>query len=143
MSENKMRCIMSENKQIADRRLDSAGEHELDAVRRATVTPAVDIVENAHAITLWADLPGVSRERLEIKVHDGALSIEGEATLPVSQDLRISHAEVRVPYFSRRFSVSDDFDTAKIDALLKDGVLKLTIPRREEAKPRKVEIRVG
>ncbi|BBQ02684.1 heat-shock protein (plasmid) [Burkholderia sp. SFA1] len=134
---------MSENKQIADRRPDSAAEHELDAVRRATVMPAVDIVENAHAITLWADLPGLSRERLEIKVHDGALSIEGEAILPVSQELRLSHAEVRVPYFSRRFSVSDDFDTTKIDALLKDGVLKLAIPRREEAKPRKIEVRVG
>ncbi|WP_045462516.1 Hsp20/alpha crystallin family protein [Caballeronia cordobensis] len=105
--------------------------------------PSGDIVENAHAITLWADLPGVSRERLEIKVHDGALSIEGEAILPVSQELRLSHAEVRVPYFSRRFSVSDDFDTTKIDALLKDGVLKLAIPRREEAKPRKIEVRVG
>jgi HSP20 family molecular chaperone IbpA len=50
---------------------------------------------------------------------------------------------VRAPYFSRRFTVSEDFDTSRIEASLKDGVLKLTIPRRDEAKPRRIEVRTG
>ncbi len=105
---------MSENTQVANQRRDSADHREVDAVRRAAVTPPVDIVENAHAITLWADLPGVSRERLEIKVHDGALTIEGEATVPVPQDLlAIPRRSPFTLFFSsvlceRRFRYSKD-----------------------------------
>jgi HSP20 family molecular chaperone IbpA len=61
----------------------------------------------------------------------------------VPASLQLSHAEVRAPWFSRRFTVSEDFDTPRIEAALKDGVLKLTIPRRDEAKPRHVEVKVG
>jgi HSP20 family molecular chaperone IbpA len=93
-------------------------------------------------VTLLADLPGVTRERLEVSVHDGNLTIEAESAVPTPPNLHLSHAEVRAPYFSRQFAVSDDFDTSRIEANLKDGVLKLTIPRREEAKPRRIEVRV-
>lgn len=111
--------------------------------RRATLTPSVDIVEDLHAVTLFADLPGVPRERLDIKVHDGSLTIEGESVVRTPANLRLSHAEVRAPYFARRFTVSDDFDTSRIDATLKDGVLRLTIPRREESKPRRIDVNIG
>lgn len=111
--------------------------------RRTVLTPAVDVFEDSHAVTLWADLPGVPREKLEIKVHDGDLSIEAESVVRTPPNLRLSHAEVRAPYFQRRFAISDDFDTSKIEANLKDGVLKLTIPRREESKPRRIEVNVG
>ncbi|MFP3646159.1 Hsp20/alpha crystallin family protein [Paraburkholderia sp. SIMBA_054] len=114
-----------------------------EARRRVALTPAVDIFEDAHAVTLWADLPGVSKEKLDINVHDGSLTIEAESMVPVPPNLALSHAEVRAPYFSRRFNVSEDFDTSRIEASLKDGVLKLTIPRRDEAKPRRIEVRTG
>jgi HSP20 family molecular chaperone IbpA len=109
--------------------------------RRPTVTPAVDIVEDAHGITLWADLPGVAKENLDVKVHDGNLSIEAQATVASPAGLRLQHAEIRAPFFARAFSLSSDFDTTRIDANLQDGVLKLTIPRRDEARPRKIEVR--
>ena len=135
---------MSDNMQLAQRDEGDVSRQEADAApRRVTLTPAVDIFEDAHAITLLADLPGVPREKLDIKVHDGSLTIEGESVVPVPPNLALSHAEVRAPYFSRRFAVSDDFETSKIEALLKDGVLKLTIPRRDEAKPRRIEVHVG
>jgi HSP20 family protein len=111
--------------------------------RRATVTPPVDIVEDSKAVTLWADLPGVSKDKLDIRVHDGSLTIEGESAVPAASNVRLSHAEVRAPYFARRFTISDDFDTSKIEANLKDGVLKLVIPRREQAQPRRIEVNVG
>ncbi|MDQ7979463.1 Hsp20/alpha crystallin family protein [Paraburkholderia sp. SARCC-3016] len=120
----------------------ASGREDKEA-RRTTITPAVDIVEDNRAVTLWADLPGVSKDRLDIRVHDGNLVIEAESSVPTPANLRLTHAEVRAPYFARRFTVSDDFDTSKIEANLKDGVLKLTIPRRDEAKPRRIEVSVG
>ncbi|AUT66499.1 Hsp20/alpha crystallin family protein [Paraburkholderia terrae] len=135
---------MSDNTQVAQRDQDAVTRAESsDVRRRATLTPAVDIFEDAHAVTLLADLPGVSKEKLDINVHDGSLTIEAESMVPVPPNLALSHAEVRAPYFSRRFTVSEDFDTSRIEASLKDGVLKLTIPRRDEAKPRRIEVRTG
>lgn len=134
---------MTENTQVAQQGTNDVARKNEDTVRRATVTPAVDIVEDSHGITLWADLPGVSREKLDVKVHDARLTIEAEAALPVQAAVRVHHAELRAPRFARAFTVSDDFDTTKIDANLTNGVLRLTIPRREEARPRRVEVRAG
>ena len=113
------------------------------SVRRMTITPAVDIFEDGQAVTLWADLPGVTRDKLDVRVHDGNLSIEAEAVVPTPANLRLQHAEVREPRFARTFTLSPDFDTEKIEANLQDGVLKLTIPRREEARPRRIEVKSG
>lgn len=107
------------------------GERE-PAEQRATLTPPVDVIENAHGVTLWADLPGVSKEKLEVRVHDGNLHIEAEASVPTRAGLRLQHAEIRAPHFSRSFTLGAEFDTSKIEANLQDGVLKLVIPRREE-----------
>jgi HSP20 family protein len=135
---------MSENTQITERDQNGVTRPDADeARRRVTLAPAVDIFEDAHAVTLLADLPGVSKDRLDIKVHDGSLTIEAESVVPVPPNLVLSHAEIRAPYFSRRFTVSEDFDTSKIEASLKDGVLRLTLPRRDEAKPRRIDVRVG
>jgi HSP20 family molecular chaperone IbpA len=111
--------------------------------RRITLTPPVDIFEDSLGITLWADLPGVTKDRLDVKVHDGNLYIEAEAVVPTPAGLRLQHAEIRQPHFARAFSLGADFDASKIDANLKDGVLKLTIPRRDEARPRRIEVRTA
>ncbi|MBB2984589.1 MAG: Hsp20/alpha crystallin family protein [Paraburkholderia tropica] len=113
------------------------------SARRMTITPAVDIYEDSQGVTLWADLPGVTRDKLDVRVHDGNLAIEAEAVVPTPANLRLQHAEVREPRFARTFTLSPDFDTSKIEANLKDGVLKLTIPRRDEARPRRIEVRTG
>jgi HSP20 family protein len=111
--------------------------------RRITLTPPVDIFEDSQGVTLWADLPGVTKDRLDVKVHDGNLYIEAEAVVPTPAGLRLQHAEIRQPHFARAFSLGADFDASKIDANLKDGVLKLTIPRRDEARPRRIEVRTN
>jgi HSP20 family molecular chaperone IbpA len=129
--------------QLANRNPGMVGNPS-DAMKKgAAIVPAVDIYEDAHGITLWADLPGVSRDRLKVQVQDGNLFIEGEASVDTPESLRLQHADIREPRFARAFSLSADFDIAKIDANLTDGVLKLTIPRREEARPRRIEVRVG
>ncbi|TXC88911.1 Hsp20/alpha crystallin family protein [Paraburkholderia azotifigens] len=113
------------------------------STRRMTITPAVDIFEDGQGVTLWADLPGVTRDKLDVRVHDGSLSIEAEAVVPTPANLRLQHAEVREPRFARTFTLVPDFDTSKIEASLQDGVLKLTIPRREDARPRRIEVKTG
>ena len=83
----------------------------------------------------------VTKDKLEVRIHDGNLSIEAQAVVPTPANLRVQHAEVREPHFARTFTLSPDFDTSKIEASLQDGVLKLTIPRRDEARPRRIEVR--
>jgi HSP20 family protein len=135
---------MSDTSQFAQRESGAISNDDADGkTRRLKLNPAVDIFENSQGVTLLADLPGVTRDRLEVSVHDGNLTIEAESVVPTPASLHLSHAEIRAPYFSRQFSVSNDFDTSRIEANLKDGVLKLTIPRREEAKPRRIEVSVG
>ncbi|SOY85632.1 Hsp20/alpha crystallin family protein [Cupriavidus taiwanensis] len=114
-----------------------------DEAPAMTLIPAVDIFETAAGVTLWADLPGVPREKLEVNVHDSNLRIEGEAVLPMPAGLRVQHAEVRQPRYARTFTLSPDLDASAIQANLQDGVLKLTIPRRDEARPRRIEVSVG
>jgi HSP20 family molecular chaperone IbpA len=111
--------------------------------RRATIVPAVDVFEDQTGITVVADLPGVSKDRLDVKVQDGNLVIEAEASVPTPDGLRLRHAEIQAPGYFRAFTLGSDFDTTKIEANLQDGVLTLHIPRREEARPRRIEVKAG
>jgi HSP20 family molecular chaperone IbpA len=132
---------MNEKTQLTGREQNAESQNASKrAAPRATLTPAVDVFEDSRGITLWADMPGVTKETLEVKVHDDNLYIEAEASVPTPTGLRLQHAEIREPHFARAFSLSPDFDASKIDASLKDGVLKLTIPRRDEARPRRIEV---
>ncbi|PAK16077.1 Hsp20/alpha crystallin family protein [Burkholderia ubonensis] len=133
---------MTDTTQLAERDQSAVTRRDTEqATRRITLTPAVDIYENSQGVTLWADLPGVTKDKLDVKVHDSSLSIEAEAVVPTPANLRLQHAEVREPHFARTFTLSPDFDTSKIEASLQDGVLKLTIPRRDEARPRRIEVK--
>jgi HSP20 family protein len=107
-----------------------------------SLLPAVDIVEDAGGITLVADLPGVAREDLAIGVDGRSLTIEAPVKLGESSALMSVYAEVRANHFRRSFELSSDLDTAKIDAGLRDGVLTLRIPKAEQAKPRRIDVRV-
>lgn len=132
---------MNDNTQIAQRNDGALAQRaEEKGARQVTLIPAVDIVEDVNGVTLWADLPGVSRENLQVSFNDGALHIEGQAVVPTPSGLRVQHAEIRQPHFARSFSLSPDLDAGQIGAQLQDGVLKLTIPRREEARPRRIAV---
>lgn len=135
---------MNDNTQLTQRNGSAIAQRAEDkGAPRVTVVPAVDIVEDANGVTLWADLPGVSRENLQVSFNDGALHIEGQAVVATPSGLRVQHAEIRQPHFARSFSLSPDLDAGHIDAQLKDGVLKLTIARREEARPRRIAVNLA
>jgi len=114
-----------------------------DNSRRDAVLPPVDVIEDATGITLYADLPGVSKEQLNLRVEADTLTIEGEVVLNAPEGLQASHAEVNVPRYRRVFSLSKELDAEKIVAEMNHGVLKLRIPKAEHAQPRKVHIRVN
>jgi len=135
---------MSDTTQIAERNQGAATQRPGDrAARQTSISPAVDIFEDSQRIVLWADLPGVRKDQLDVRVQDGYLYIEAEITVPTPASLRLQYSEIRGPYYARAFSLSSDFDASKIDANLQDGILKLTIPRRVEAQPRRIEIKVA
>ena len=113
------------------------------AREEAAFLPPVDVIEDGSGITLYADLPGVSKERLNLQVDGETLTIEGEMSIEMPQDMEATHAEVSVPRFRRVFSLSKELDTGKLSAELKDGVLKLQIHKAEHAKPRKIPVKAG
>lgn len=110
--------------------------------RRETVlSPPVDICENADGILLIADMPGVTRDTLDIQVDKNTLVIEGDAKLDMPEGIRALYADVRSTRYRRSFGLSSELDMENIDAQLSNGVLTLKIPKRAELKPRKIEIR--
>ena len=108
-----------------------------------TAVPAVDVYEDESGITLLADMPGVPRDQLELKVEGDALSIEGSVRAPTPEGLEAVYAEVRVPRYRRTFTLSRELDSARIDASLKDGVLTLRIPKQAYAQPRRIDVQAG
>ena len=103
--------------------------------------PPVDICEDAEGITLLADMPGVSKERLEIHVDRDTLTIDGDVHIEMPEGMEAMHADVKSTHYRRSFTLSNELATDQIDANLKDGVLSLRIPKRAEAKPRRIEVR--
>lgn len=112
------------------------------APAEAALLPPVDVFEDASGITLYADLPGVPKDRLTLNVESDTLTIEGEIVLDVPEGMEASHAEVGLPRYRRVFSLSKELDADKVGAEFNHGVLKLRIPKAEHAQPRKIEIKV-
>ena len=104
------------------------------------ISPFVDIYEDDEGITLKADMPGVSKEGLILQVDKNSLTVEGEAKIDTSEDMKALYADVRSTRYKRGFTLSSELDTDSIDASLKDGVLNIRIPKRAELKPRRIEV---
>jgi HSP20 family molecular chaperone IbpA len=107
------------------------------------VVPPVDVYEDESGITLLADLPGVSRDRLGVRVDGDTLVVEATASTPQPEGMQLIYGEANCPNYRRQFTLSRELDTKRIDASLKDGVLKISIPNLEEARPRRIEVRAA
>jgi HSP20 family molecular chaperone IbpA len=105
--------------------------------------PPVDIVEDDAGITLYADLPGVPKDRLTVRTDSESLTIEGDIAIATPQNMDAVLAEVQAPRYRRSFTLSRELDTERSEAVFKDGVLKLRIPKVEQAKPRRIEVKVA
>ncbi len=121
---------------------DAGAERSPGADTRALL-PRVDVIEDERGITLLADLPGVPREQLDIKVEGETLTIEGTVATATPPGLQPAYVELRLPRYRRAFTLSRELDAGRIEANLKDGVLNLRIPKAEHAQPRRISVQVG
>lgn len=107
------------------------------------LAPAIDVFENSHGITVQAEMPGVSKDRLNVQADRNSLLIEGDVVIDMPAGIEALHADVRATKYRRSFVLSGELATDQIDANLKDGVLTVRIPKRAEFRPRKIEVRTG
>jgi len=111
---------------------------------QAFVVPPVDVFENENAITLLADLPGVPRDQLNLRVDGDTLVIEATASAASTPpEMELVYGELQCPAYRRQFTLSRELDASRIEAQLRDGVLRLTIPKAEEARPRRIQVQAG
>ena len=104
------------------------------------LTPPVDIFEDAHTITVLADMPGVTARQLTIDLHEGVLTITGRAEQPDAPSERPVFQEYLAGVFQRSFTLSEAIDQERIQAALKHGVLRLRLPKVDRAKPRQITV---
>ena len=105
--------------------------------------PPVDIVEDAGGITFFADLPGVPRDKLSVYVDGESLVIQGEMGLEMPRNMEATHIEVNLPRYRRVFTLSKELDAERLSAELKQGVLKVHLPKARHAKPRRIDVTAG
>ena len=107
-------------------------------------SPAVDVVEDNDALRIHAELPGLKREDVKIRVHDGVLTLQGERKFSGEQKKNNYYRlERSYGFFARTFTLPKGVDTEKIQAKMKDGVLELTVPKKPEAQAREVNVEIG
>ena len=115
-----------------------------DDVALSAWTPPVDIFESENEYLIKLELPEVSRNDVKINLHDQTLTISGERKIE-NEDKRDGYHRVERSYgqFYRSFTLPPNVNSEGINAQFKDGVLRLTLPKREEAKPKQIEVQIG
>jgi HSP20 family protein len=122
----------------------SAGDEKqslMNAAPTTTIRPSVDISETADGIVLQADMPGVAKEGLNLRVDGPNLVVEGAIGILPEQEMSALYADVRSKFYRRSFVLGNELEAGNIDANLKDGVLTVRIPKRPEHRPRRIEVR--
>ncbi|MFM9428203.1 HSP20 family protein [Variovorax sp. GrIS 2.14] len=133
-----MNDIETQNKTRVTQSDDTARNNT--AYSAPALTPAVDVVEDGTGITLYADLPGVSKEKLHLQAEADTLTIEAELDLAMPEGLQSTHTEVALGRFRRTFKLSKELEASKVTAKLVQGVLMLRIPKAEHAQPRRIHV---
>jgi HSP20 family molecular chaperone IbpA len=120
-------------------------KREVEKKQESTVparsfTPTADIFEAAHALTVVLEMPGVDKSNVDINVEAGVLTIDGRLDFSKYEGMQPVYTEYMIGHYRRSFSLSNKIDQSKIGAEMKDGVLTITLPKVEEAKPRRIAI---
>jgi HSP20 family protein len=120
-------------------------KRELESKEETTIPvrqflPATDIYETQSDLKVVLEMPGVEKNNVSIRVEDGVLSVEGRLDLAKYQGLQPLYTEYNIGNYARSFRLSSKIDQNKIAAEMKDGVLALSLPKVEEAKPRTIQV---
>jgi HSP20 family protein len=110
---------------------------------RLLFTPPIDIYETPDGLVLYADLPGVTADSLDLQVQDKRLTLYGRVQQRDAVGARVLHQEYQTGDFLRSFILSDDVDHERIQAKLNNGVLRVELPRAARAKPRRIDVSAG
>ena len=113
----------------------SNGDHAAEQF----IAPAATVLENADGYTLQVEMPGVSKENLEMWVENNELTIMGRRSMPAAEGTLI-HRESRSENFRRAFELDPSIDAGKISAKIEQGIVTLTLPKAEQVKPRKITV---
>ncbi|MCA9072003.1 MAG: Hsp20/alpha crystallin family protein [Planctomycetaceae bacterium] len=105
--------------------------------------PQVDLVDSGDAITLWADLPGVDENLVDITVENKTLTLKATVSPPEFEGKKLVLGEYRFGHYERTFSISDEIDRENIEAVVTQGVLKLVLPKNNKAISHKVTVKAG
>jgi HSP20 family molecular chaperone IbpA len=105
-----------------------------------TYRPDVDIFETPDALVLRADVPGVDEQSLSVRLEDGVLTLEGQVDVKDYDNLSPAYTEYNVGNYFRRFTLSRDIDSERIAARATNGVLEVTLPKAERARPRQIKV---
>jgi len=130
---------MAEQKEKAIAKTESGS---VAAVPQNTIVPPVDIYEDGDAVTLFADLPGVSKDNLEVQIDKDTLKITGKR-VPFDETGSSVYVEIPNRDYYRSFTIGEEIDRERITAAMNNGVLKLLLPKSEKSKPKKIEIKVS
>jgi HSP20 family protein len=103
--------------------------------------PNTDIFETEDALTLVLEMPGVDRGNIDVSVENGVLTVEGKINFDKYEGLQPVYSEYNIGPYRRSFRISSRIDQDKIKAEIRDGVITLVLPKAEEAKPRRIEVR--
>ena len=130
---------------MTEQELQVQQKRELEKKQEATFPtrmflPATDIFETEQALTVLVEMPGVSKESIEVKVEGDILTIDGRIDFSKYEGLQPLYTEYNVGNFSRTFQLSNEIEQAGIKADLKDGVMRLLLPKAERAKPRRIQV---
>jgi HSP20 family molecular chaperone IbpA len=103
--------------------------------------PTTDIFETEDALTMVLEMPGVDRDNIEVSVENGMLTVEGKINFDKYEGLQPVYSEYNIGPYRRTFQISSRIDQDKISAEMRDGVITLVLPKSEEAKPRRIEVK--
>ncbi len=129
---------MQETKEIQKKEAEAQGAEPTRA--RKIYTPAVDIIERQDDILVIADMPGVDAKAVDITLEKNILSIYGKVEPEIPEKHRLAASEYGIGDYRRTFTISNVVDRDRIQATVRDGVLRLVLPKAEEVKTRKIEV---
>ena len=124
--------------QVQQKREVDRGEESTRPTR--AFMPTADIFETEEALTVVLEMPGVSKENVDINVEEGVLTVEGRIDFQKYEGMRPVYSEYNVGPYRRSFRLSNQVDQDKISAEMQDGVITLTLPKAEKAKPRRIKV---
>jgi HSP20 family protein len=127
-----------------DRLLNKINDEETPALTATTAwAPTTDIVETKDALLIRCELPGIDEKNVSVEIENGVLTISGERKLEeVTKEKNFHRIERAYGQFVRSFTLPPNFASENVKATFTDGLLELTLPKKEEAKPKKIQLEI-